>query len=72
MHGLPDDYYDGYLAEIEESSAERLLACARRHLRPERLAAVAVGPADLLRPQLEPLGEVVVVAPGEVTAAAGD
>lgn len=62
LHGLPDDYFADYLARIEAVSADELLSCARAHLRPAETTAVAVGPADELRPQLEPHGEVRVVA----------
>lgn len=60
VYGLPDDYYDRYLRAIAMLSREALLEVARRHLDPDRLAIVAVGPADRLRPQLEDLGEVAV------------
>lgn len=71
VHGLPDDYFTGYLERIESVTAAELLDCARAHLRPEEAAAVAVGPADGLRPLLEPLGEVRVVSPAAVAAAGG-
>ena len=69
VHGLPDDYFAGYLERIEAVTAEELLACARAHLEPAVAAAVAVGPAAELRPQLEPYGEVRVIG---ARAAAGD
>ena len=62
VHGLPDDYFAGYLARIEAITTDQLLQCAREHLRPDEAAAVAVGPAIELQPQLEPYGEVRVVA----------
>ncbi len=61
VHALPDDYYAGYLARIEAVSAAELLDCALAHLRPQEATAVAVGPADELRPQLEAHGEVRIV-----------
>jgi zinc protease len=69
VHGLADDYFETYLGRIAAISAAELLDCARSHLRPEEVTAVAVGPADELRAQLEPHGEVRVVAakaPAEV------
>ena len=43
---------------------------ARRHLDPERIAVVAVGPAEILEPQLEGVGPVTVWSPeGEPRAA---
>jgi predicted Zn-dependent peptidase len=62
IHDLPDDYFAGYLDRIEAVTAAELRDVARAHLRPEEAAAVAVGPAAELRPQLEALGEVRVVA----------
>jgi len=35
----------------------------RQHLHPDRPAIVLVGPADLLVPQFEDLGEVSVLSP---------
>lgn len=60
VYGLPDDYYERYLRTIASLSRADLQEAARRHLDPDRLAIVAVGPADPLRRQLEGLGEVVV------------
>ncbi len=62
VHGLPDDYFADYLARVEAVSATELLDCARALLRPEETAAVAVGPAAELQPQLEPYGDVRVIA----------
>lgn len=58
---LPDDHYDRALAEVATTTPEQLLDLARRHLRPEAAAIVAVGPAAELAPQLSELGEVEVV-----------
>ncbi|HEX3131668.1 MAG TPA: pitrilysin family protein [Thermoanaerobaculia bacterium] len=60
VYGLPDDYYDGYTERLAAATREQLLAAAQRHIDPERIAIVAVGPADELVPQLEGLGEVTV------------
>lgn len=65
VYGLPDDHYDRYLRTIATLSREDVLATARRHLHPDHLAVVAVGPAEQLRPQLESLGEVTVRAADE-------
>jgi zinc protease len=72
VHGLPDDYFTDYLARIEAVTAAELLDCARAHLRPERASAVAVGPAGVLRPQLEPHGEVRVIAAKAAVEGAGE
>jgi predicted Zn-dependent peptidase len=60
VYGLPDDHYDGYAERLAAATREQLLAAAQRHLDPERIAIVAVGPAEELVPQLEGLGEVTV------------
>lgn len=63
VYGLPDDYYNRYQERILAVTRERLLEVARRHLDPERIAIVAVGPAAELEPQFEGLGTVTVGAP---------
>jgi zinc protease len=60
---LPDEYYDRYLERIAGVTREEILEAARRHLDPERTAVVAVGPAEVLEPQLEGLGPVSVWSP---------
>jgi zinc protease len=60
VHGLPDDHYERYLRTIASLSRADVQEAARRHLHPDRLAIVAVGPADRLRGQLEGLGELAV------------
>jgi zinc protease len=60
VYGLPDDYWDRYLRAVASLSRDDVQEAARRHLDPGRLAVVAVGPAEELRRQLEPLGEVEV------------
>lgn len=57
IFGLPDDYYDRYYERLQAVDRERLLQTARRHLHPERIAVVAAGPVDRLRPQLEKLNQ---------------
>lgn len=61
VHGLPDDYYDRYPERIAGVTTGQLLDVARRHLEPSRMAVVAVGPAETLRPQLAELGPVEIV-----------
>jgi zinc protease len=60
VYGLPDDHYDTYLERLAAVTREDLLKGAREHLHPDRIAVVAVGPADVLVPQLEGIGEVTV------------
>jgi zinc protease len=60
VYGLPDDYYDAYAERLNAVTRETLLEVARRHVDPENIAIVAVGPADELVPQLEGIGPVTV------------
>lgn len=63
VFGLPDDYYTRHLERIANVTREDILDVARRHLDPERVAIVAVGPAEALEPQLQELGPVTVWSP---------
>jgi zinc protease len=60
VFGLPDDYYTRHLERVASVTREEILEVARRHLDPERVAVVAVGPAEDLEPQLADLGPVRV------------
>jgi zinc protease len=60
---LPDDYYTRHLERIAGVTREDVLDVARRHVDPERVAIVAVGPAEALEPQLQGLGPVTVWSP---------
>jgi predicted Zn-dependent peptidase len=60
VYGLPDDYYDAYAERLQAITRETLLEAGRRHIDPERIAIVAVGPADDLVPQFEGVGPVTV------------
>lgn len=71
VYGLPDDYFDTYPQRLAAVTAETLQEVAIRHLRPAACAIVAVGPAAVLRPQLESLGPVEVVTPLRTDAPAG-
>jgi zinc protease len=71
VYGLPDDYFDRYLRAIASLSRTDVQEAARRHLDPDRLAIVAVGPADPLRGQLEGLGEVTVRSADDPATATG-
>ncbi|HKI01314.1 MAG TPA: pitrilysin family protein [Thermoanaerobaculia bacterium] len=70
LFDFPDDYYMRYLERIAGVTREEILEMARRHIDPERIVVVAVGPADVLEPQFEGVGAVTVWSPeGEVAAA---
>jgi len=60
IYGLPNDYYDTYQERLTALSREELREAARKHLHPDHIAVIAVGPADTLVPQLEGLGPVTV------------
>ncbi len=60
VYGLPDNHYDTYLDRLAAVTREDLLKGAREHLHPDRIAIVAVGPAEELVPQMEGIGEVTV------------
>lgn len=63
VYGLPDDYFDTYQESLDRVTREEIQRVAERHLDPERMAVVAVGPAEVLEPQLAELGPVKVWSP---------
>lgn len=63
IHALEDDHFDRYLERVATVDAEEIQEVARELLHPDRLAIVAVGPAEDLEPQFAGMGEVTVVAP---------
>jgi zinc protease len=60
VYGLPDTYYDGYIDRIEAVGRADIQRVAERHIDPEHIAVVAVGPAEVLEPQLKGLGPVKI------------
>lgn len=63
VHGLPEDSLDTLRGRVRAVTPADVAEAARVRLHPDRVAVVAVGPADVLRPQLERLGPVEVVKP---------
>jgi predicted Zn-dependent peptidase len=65
VYGLPDDYWDRYVAAVEKVGAEDVQRVARAYLDPARLTAVMVGEPATVRPQLTglPLGPLEVRPP---------
>lgn len=63
VQGLPADSLDLFRTRIRAVDHAAAAAVARDRIAPERMAIVVVGPAESLRPQLESLGPVEVVAP---------
>jgi zinc protease len=60
VFGLPDDYFDGFLAELDAVDPQRLRELACRYLDPRNMTLAVAGPAASLRSQLDPLGRVEV------------
>jgi zinc protease len=60
IYGLPDDHYERYSDRVNAVTRQTVLEVAQRHLHPEHLAIVAVGPVAALKPQLEDLGPVIL------------
>lgn len=63
VYGLPDDHWDRYPETIRGVTVDDVQRVAREHLRPDRLAIVAVGPAAELEPQLAHLGTLATWCP---------
>jgi zinc protease len=62
IYGLPDDYFDSYRSRIRAVTVESVLSAAQRHLHPDRMQAVVVGNAELIREPLEQLSFGTLVA----------
>jgi predicted Zn-dependent peptidase len=64
LHGLPDDYWNRYAADVMSVTAEDVQRAAARYLDPDRLTLVLVGTSEVVRPQLDglPLGPLEVRA----------
>lgn len=63
VYGLPPDSLDTYRTRVQAVTVADLVAAAQQRLHPDRIAIVAVGPAETLRPQLERFGPVEVLHP---------
>ena len=59
LHEYPEDFWDKDWGRLAQLDPEQVAAASRRHIDAARLDVVAVGPADVLEPQLAELGEVV-------------
>ncbi|WP_041448018.1 pitrilysin family protein [Anaeromyxobacter sp. Fw109-5] len=60
LHGLPDDYWNGYADAVREVDAEAVQRAARRYLDPAKMTVVMVADPAVVRPQLAdvPLGPI--------------
>jgi predicted Zn-dependent peptidase len=65
IYGLPDDYWDRYVAEVEKVTAADVQRVAARYLDPSRLTAVMVAEPAAVEPQLAglPLGAIEIRPP---------
>ena len=63
VHGLPDDYDDGYRKELREITAPVALKAASDRLRAGHEVVVVAGDAAVIGPMLSHFGEVKVVDP---------
>ena len=62
-YGLPADFFERYHEHVGAIGAKDAAAAAHHWLDPARLVVVVVGPAGRIKPQLDPLGAVEVLAP---------
>jgi len=62
VHGLPDDYWDRYVAQVRQVTAADVQRVARQYLDPSRLLTVMVADPAVVKAQLGglPLGPVEV------------
>jgi len=65
LEDLPADYFERLLETVKRTTAEQCAALAQKHVKPDELVIVVVGPAEALRPELEKIGPVTVVSPEE-------
>ena len=63
LYGLPADSLDTYRGRVRAVTTLETARLARELLHPDRVAIVVVGPAGVLRGQLEGLGPIDVVEP---------
>jgi predicted Zn-dependent peptidase len=61
LHDYPEDFWDKNWGRLAQLDAEQVAAAARRHIDIERMVVVAVGPVDVLEPQLAEFGEVILL-----------
>jgi len=63
VHGLPEDSLDTFRGRVRAVTPEDTARMARELLHPERAVITVVGPAEVIVPLLDGLGEVEVVQP---------
>jgi zinc protease len=60
-YGFPDNYWDGFRAEIQAVTPEQALAAAKKYIQPSKALIVVVGKAAAVKPFLDPYGPVKVL-----------
>jgi predicted Zn-dependent peptidase len=63
VYGLPRDSLDTFRTRLNAVTLAEVHDAGQRLLHPERVAIIAVGPAEVLRPLLERFGPVEIVTP---------
>jgi zinc protease len=65
LYGLPDDYFDTFMAKVSDVTVERTRSVAAMHLDPDRLGTAIVADAAVVGPQIAAagLGEPVPLLP---------
>ena len=71
-YGVPADFFDRYDARIGAVTLAEAAAATRRWIAPARLDVVVAGPAARIKPSLERLGPIEVLAPLPALAARPD
>jgi zinc protease len=61
LNGYPIDYYDKYPVRINQVTKDQIREVMGKFVRPDRMVVVVVAPAEQVKAQLAPLGEVKVV-----------
>ena len=61
LNGYPLDYFDVYPQKIAAVTADQVRGVMDQYVKPADFTIVVVGPAAIIKPQLEPLGDVQVL-----------
>lgn len=60
LHGLPEDWLEGYVSAVRAVTPADVQAMARRYLDASRMTVVVVGDRKAIEEQVKPFGEIVV------------
>lgn len=61
LYGHPTNFWEQRDEQLAAVTREEVAAAVQRYLDPDRLVLLVVGPAESIAPQLESLGEIVVI-----------